>query len=104
MLLVRAQALFYRGVLKDEDFNRADLELAYDWYRVAERDPAVRLRARAYAGRCLCTIGKLFQDAQKIEEGRKLLQSVPGVAARDRLAVNSYLRREVNSLEAGCGR
>lgn len=101
---IRAQALYYRAVLRDQDFNRTDLQLAYDCYWEAVGDPTLALRALAYAGRCLCTIGALFDDAEQTRRGKKLLASIPAVAAQKGLPLDDELRAEIGSLEAGCGR
>jgi len=101
---LRAQALYYRAVLRDQDFNRADLEFAARTYLLAaDRDPRIRLQALAYAGRCACTIGSLFGDAAWTERGKQCLASIPAVAQRDQLRLDDELRQEIASLEAGCG-
>jgi len=101
---VRAQALFYRAVLRDQDFNRTDLETAARLYLVAaDRDRRIRLQALAYAGRCACTIGSLFGDATWTERGKQCLASIPAVAQRDQLRLDDDLRQEIASIEAGCG-
>ncbi len=102
---IKAQALYYRAVLRDQDFNLTDLQQAYDYYwEAAKEDPAVAMRALAYAGRCLCTIGALFGDAEQTSRGRRLLESLPSVAAEKGLRLDEELRKEIASLEAGCGR
>jgi hypothetical protein len=101
---VRAQALYYRAVLRDQDFNRTDLERAYDDYVEAAKDRTQRLRAFAYAGRCACTIGSLFGDAKWTDLGKGILQKLPALAAEEGLRLDDQLRGEITSLEAGCGR
>jgi hypothetical protein len=100
---IRAQALFYRAVLKDREFDRPAMERAFQLYLEAAKDPVTRLRALAYAGRCACTIGSLFKDPKETELGRNYLASVAAVAARDGLRLDPGLKREIESLEIGCG-
>jgi len=107
----RAQARFYRAVLRDREFDRAGLERAYREYSEAASDEYVKatntrdrqLRALAYAARCACTIGKLFGDESWTQQGKKLLATIPAVAAERGLLLDDAFRNEVSSLEAGCG-
>ncbi|MFI5402711.1 MAG: hypothetical protein ACHQ1G_07230 [Planctomycetota bacterium] len=101
---IKAQALYYRAVLRDQDFNLTDLEQAYLLYVEAAKDTAQRLRAFAYAGRCACTIGSLFGDAGATERGKRLLRSIPALAAEERLRLDPELAKEIASLEHTCGR
>lgn len=101
---LHAQALFYRSILRDRDFDRSNLELAARIYlEAADGDRTIRLRALAYAGRCACTIGSLFQDPEWTEKGKQCLASIPAVAARDRLRLDDELRNEIGTIESGCG-
>ncbi len=101
---VRAQARFYRAVLRDQDFNRAELERAYQEYVEATADPVQRLRALVYAGRCACTIGSLFKDATWTAKGKEILAAIPAVAAQDGLVLDDRLRNEILTIDSGCGR
>lgn len=101
---IRAQARFYRAVLRDRDFDRAELERAYQEYREATADPVQRLQALVYAGRCACTIGSLFKDDTWTAKGKEILAAVPAVAAQDGLVLDDRLRNEILTIDSGCGR
>jgi hypothetical protein len=101
----RAQARFYRAILRDREFDRPEMERAYEEYlAAAQQGPVQRLRALAYAGRCACTIGSLFEDASKVELGKGILASIPAVAAKEGLALDDRLRAEIRTIDSGCGR
>jgi hypothetical protein len=97
---LRAQALFYRAILKDRETpNRPDLELAFETYRAASREnPGIRVQALIYAGRAAGTIGQLFRDEEWLRTGIAVLQRVPEIAQRDRLQVTMEQQREIESL------
>jgi hypothetical protein len=97
---LRAQALFYRAILKDrESPNRPDMELAYETYLAAAREStATRVQALIYGGRTAGKIGRLFRDGEWLNRGIAILQSIPAIAQRDRLQVTPEQRREIDSL------
>jgi protein O-mannosyl-transferase len=101
---IRAQARFYRAVLRDQDFNRAELERAYQEYVDAAADPVQMLQALVYAGRCACTIGSLFKDATWTAKGKEILAEIPAVAAQEGLVLDDRLRNEILTIDSGCGR
>jgi len=97
---LRAQALFYRAILKDrESPNRPDMELAYETYLAASREnPGIRVQALIYAGRAAGKIGQLFRDEEWLREGIAVLQRVSDIAQRDRLQFTTEQQREIESL------
>jgi hypothetical protein len=99
----RAQALFYRSILRDRDPDRAAMERAFAAYQEAAQDRRIRLRALTYAGRCACTIARLFDDPAWEEKGRQLLLAVPGIAQRDGLRLEEELLQELRTFEGTCG-
>jgi hypothetical protein len=102
---IRAQARFYRAILRDREFDRAELDLAYREYtEAAQKDRAQMLRALTYAGRCACTIGKLFDDPERIAKGKEILAAIPSVAAQENLILDEYLRNEIRTIDSACER
>jgi len=97
---LRAQALFYRAILKDRDtLNRPDMVLAYETYLAAAREsPGIRVQALIYAGRAAGKIGQLFGDQEWLRRGIDVLQQVSDIARRDRLPVTTEQRREIDTL------
>jgi len=97
---LRAQALFYRAILRDRETpNRPDMELAYETYLDAARGSvATRVQALLYAGRAAGKIGQLFRDEKWLNTGITLLKGIPLIAERDRLQVTDEQRREIDSL------
>ncbi|HEX5138565.1 MAG TPA: hypothetical protein VFY93_16450 [Planctomycetota bacterium] len=100
---IRAQARFYRAVLRDQDFNRPELERAFEEYVEAANDQVQRLRALVYAGRCACTIGNLFRDAKWTQRGKDILDAVPAVAQQEGLLLDDQLKNEILTIESACG-
>lgn len=101
---IRAQARFYRAVLRDREFDRAELERAFEEYKEAAADPVQMLQAHVYAARCACTIGSLFKDAEQAELGKRILAAVPAIAAERGLLLDDRLRNEILTIDSGCGR
>jgi tetratricopeptide (TPR) repeat protein len=97
---LRAEALFYRAILKDREFfNRPDMELAYKTYVAAAREnPGIRVQALVHAGRAAGKIGQLFRDREWLTRGVAILQSIRDIADRDRLQVTDRQQREIESL------
>lgn len=97
---LRAEALFYRAILKDRGPpNRADMELAYDTYVAAAREsPGRRVQALIRAGRAAGKVGQLFHDQEWMTRGVAILQTIPAIAERDRLQVTTGQRKEIDSL------
>ncbi|MHC4670568.1 MAG: hypothetical protein ACYTFD_19470, partial [Planctomycetota bacterium] len=97
---LRAQATFYRAILKDrDDPNRHDMEAAYALYlQAARRTPTIRLQALVYAGRAAGKIGQLFRDEEWRRKGVALLESVPATARAERLLLTAEQQREIDTL------
>jgi hypothetical protein len=101
---LRAQALFYRAALTDREHEPARFEEAFRVYmEAAQQERPVRLRALTYAGRCACTMGRLFGDADWARRGREILSSIPAIARKDGLRLDAELKNEILTIESACG-
>jgi hypothetical protein len=96
---LRAQALFYRAILRDREADRAGMELAYDAYVAAARESmSIRVQALIYAGRAAGKIGQLFHDQEWLNRGVDILQGIRTIAQRDRLRITAEQQREIDAL------
>lgn len=97
---MRAQAVFYRSILRDHDLSRPGLEQAYALYMQGARETRgiPHVRCLFYAARACSTIGRFFKDVKWAEKGIDVLRSVSEEIQRARIRLPDSMVEEGKTL------